>query len=339
MEEEEGIHFSLRDVVQVAAGPGRWAVLVSRLDDEDGTIDPRALILSLDADGTRIDTKLLELPMLGGGELLWAEGRWAVATESLDGDVAHVRAQLFDREFRAATPVLELGPTHPSSLALVRLTHLDRWVALRNEDGALAMSPFREDRVELPVHATTPLDTPTLHAVGLRSRMALLLGHPPGASVPSELAAHSGSRPFSGRRVPTGLVIDPVEHAAAVASLRDNVVLVASGGGRTAVHVFDAFEVWPFRAAQPLAAEQSASVDVAGSSKFGVAGACYALSNGDTHQVRFQLISLDGRLQGVGVDIGASQRGLCTVGHDDLGFLVAWWDGAELWVRRVFVAS
>jgi hypothetical protein len=28
----------------------------------------------------------------------------------------------------------------------------------------------------------------------------------------------------------------------------------------------------------------------------------------------------------------------CSVGTDDVGFLVGWWDGSELWVRRVDIA-
>jgi hypothetical protein len=342
LDEDEGIHYLTRDQpVRIAWGADRWAVLAQRLDGTDGDIDPHAVIISLDADGNRIDTRVLEQPMLGSGELLFAEGRWAVATENLDDDVSHVSGRLFDRDFRPATPVMDLGTTHQSSLALVRLTHLDRWVALRHEDAVLTLSPFRETGTGPPVHPT-PLDAHPIHAVGLRSRIAVLVSHPPEASLPDELLVLGGSSPFLvGPRIETGLLhtfSDVVDNWAAVAALRDVVVIVAAGGGETRFQVIDPFEGRPMRSAQPLA-DGHAPVDVVGSSKLGVAGTCYSASDDDLRQVRFRLIGPDGLPRGSEVTIASPLRGMCAVGTDDLGFLVAWWDGTELWVRRVFVAG
>ncbi len=348
MDRDEGRDYATRDEpVEIAWGAGRWAVLAQRLfggAEGDRTV-PHGVILSLDADGTRIDTRVLEQPMTGGGELLYAEGRWAVASEQLEGDVSQVSGRLFDRNFRPATPIMDLGTTHQASLALVRLTHLDRWVALRDEDAMLAVSPFRETGAGFRVSPAS-LDAPPIHAVGLRSRIAVLVSHPPEEARPADLLTLAGSSPFmAGEPIQTGLLhsfSDVVDDSAAIAALRDFVVIVAAGGDQTRFQVIDPFERRPMRAPQPLTGGNS-PVDVAGSDKLGVAGTCYSTADSGENQHRFRLIGPDGLPRGSEVTIAspapAAIPGMCAVGTDDLGFLVAWWDGQELWVRRVFLAG
>jgi hypothetical protein len=123
--------------------------------------------------------------------------------------------------------------------------------------------------------------------------------------------------------------------------------------GRIEVEVLDPFALrrlsGPSVVAEPGPADDSAverSVDVAGSSKFGVAGVCWGVPDpsgprgGNDARLELGLVGPDGLLRGAPVTIVTSSfrsATSCTVATDQRGFLVGWYDGSELWVRRVDV--
>ncbi len=348
VEEDEGINLGLREPARIAWGAGRWAVLTGRTIDEMGEIVPRAAVLLLEREGTRIGAAhVLDLEPSGYDDIRWAEGRWAVATMGgrSEDHSATVYGRLYDRDFRPAGDIVELGRALNEGTrgpALARLTHGDRWVALRDDFGRLGISPFHERGTDPATTAAgVALDTYTLCAVGMRSRIAVLTPHPPGSPVPNELLALGGGPEY--RELGRIQLESRFAYHAVVTALRDLVVVAGVEDGRTTVEVLDPFALTSVGEAGVLTSTTSrpfrAAVDLAGSSKLGVAGACYVVDADGEFRVDFQLVGPDGRLHGQAVEIAQPYLANCTVGSDDLGFLVAWWDHAELWVRRVFVAD
>ena len=100
----------------------------------------------------------------------------------------------------------------------------------------------------------------------------------------------------------------------------------------------------PPHARRRLLAIADEPIAAVGSNKLGLAGACYGLPSGSRggSGIGFALVGPDGAPRGQPVAVVESTfRGdivSCAVGSDEGGFLVAWWNGTELWVRRVDVA-
>jgi len=132
--------------------------------------------------------------------------------------------------------------------------------------------------------------------------------------------------------------------AAALAPLRDMVVAAGTEGGLPWAQVVDPFLPGPRAPRRVLVAAPDSAITVlgvAGSSKFGVAGLCWGASGARDIRdfIDFRLVGEDGVPRGRAVRIVEDffRGGIvnCSVGTDELGFLVAWWDGDALWVRRV----
>ena len=188
----------------------------------------------------------------------------------------------------------------------------------------------------------------TLGAASFRSRAAVV---PVSAESSPDFVVVDPDGSEVGRVARTGRWIP----AGGMAAVRDLAVLAVRNEDRIEVEVFDPFAsrrvAGPRTLAELGVGDDGAitdSADVAGSSKFGVAGVCWGVpaaggrGGGADSQIRFGIVGEDALPRGAAVTVVSSHfRGdqvSCTVGTDDRGFLVAWWNGSELWVRRVDLA-
>jgi hypothetical protein len=338
----------------IAWGPGSWGVLATRIaagprwDDSES----RPVVFELDADGTPLGAPRV-LERAGRTRALhYAEGRWAVAIllDPTAGPVGTATARLFDREWRPASPWWTLGLA--GGLDLARLTHADRWLGFRAaDDDVVAVVPFHEGGVERGVDHVLGAPPRTLGAVGLRSRAAVALDM--YEETVSDEVAIVGPAPELAllARFPLG---GTASRARAMAALRDLVVVAGLVGDEVRVDVVDPFALTHVAGPVPIGTSPVIEtghpnlLDVAGSDKYGVAGVCYGVSTGvgsdsrmDSH-VEFRVVGPDGLPRGAAVEVVSHdfRSGLvnCSVGSDDYGFLVGWWDGSALWVRRVDIA-
>lgn len=185
----------------------------------------------------------------------------------------------------------------------------------------------------------------TLGAVGMRSRVVVLAGTFTDATSSNELVVVGG--PPSYATLGRGTLETRYGYDAAIGALRDEVIAVGIEDRQALLEVFDPFAMSVRGAAVSLgeAAEvgHGDAIDVAGSSKLGVAGVCWAVGSSDRggggSGIDFRVVGPDGRPIGAAVHVvaGAFRGGLvnCSVGTDEEGFLVGWWDGSALWVRRI----
>lgn len=337
----------------IAWGPGVWGLLVTRMmapPDWHISVDP--LVFQLNPDGTPMGAaRLLDHP--GHGQVLrYAEGRWAVAIwvpEALGGSLPNTMVRLFDREWHPTSAWLSLGPSSWHDGAdLARLTHSDRWLGLLIPGSStVAAIPFHEVGVEPGVEHPLPLGSYYIHATGLRSRVATVTSG--SGEYPVDEVQVIGAPP----ELPL-LARFPLAGASnlrAISSLRDQVIVAGAVGTEVQIDVVDpfAFEhvAGPIHIGMTNNASETDFLDIAGSDKLGVAGVCYGVgpvmgSRDSPRSLRFRLVGPDGQPRGAAVQIVDSyfRSGLvnCTVGSDDQGFLVGWWDGSALWVRRVDLA-
>lgn len=336
---------------RIAWGPGRWGVLATRqaVGPDWDAFENRPVVFELEADGTPLGpVRVLE----GAGRidaLHYAEGRWAVGmrADPTMGEVGPAMARLFDREWRPASSWLGLGPA--GTLDLARLTQADRWLGFRfGRDEVMAVVPFHEGGVEPSVDHALGTPPRTLGAVGLRSRAAVVLAR--GDSPAGDEVAIVGPAPELA--LLARIALSP-GRARAIASLRDLVVVAGVTDVDVRVDVVDPFALTQVAGPTPIGTSPYVDslhgdlVDVAGSDKFGVAGVCYGVSGGEGRTdvdstIEFRVVGPDGLPRGAAVEVvrAGFRGGLvnCSVGSDDYGFLVGWWDGSALWVRRVDLA-
>jgi hypothetical protein len=337
----------------IAWGPGRWGLLATQqMFAPEWEHDPRAVVFELAADGTSLGPPVvLDRETDRAGVIRWAEGRWAVAVSgaSLGADVREWHAQLFDRDLRPASEWIALGPARVFQIDLARMTAGDRWVAMRNDRTGLARTPFSDRGADRVAVRAQPMGT-TLDAVGMRSRVVVLLGQSEGG-VRNEVFA-LGAPPSYTMFGPLRLRTQ-YESQAALAAVRDRVVAVGIEGGVARVEALDPFTLVEATSPRSLGDATESdhamfAIDAAGSSKHGLAGVCWGVGEGGpdggrdaTNAIDFRLVGPDGVPRGRAVRIveGTFRGGMvnCSVGSDDEGFLVSWWNGSELWVRRVDV--
>lgn len=338
----------------IAWGPGLWGLLTTQQSfPPTFEVTPRAVVFELAADGTPIgNAHVMDRPIDHTGPLVWAEGRWAIAAYgdgALTGDTQwHTR--LLDRDLRAATDWLDVGPAGSDALGLARFTTGDRWAALRS-DTELVLSAFSDDGLATPTYFdVTGATGRVVRAAGLRSRAAMLVGRGPGQS--SSLVV-VGAPPSYATLGTIPLASASYWDHAALAALQDVVVATSMDETQAYAEVIDPFAMRaigpPLVLGTAAAVRVGRSLDVAGSSKLGVAGVCWAShsevggARDATSSIDFRLVGTDGLPRGAAVRvIEAPFRGgevTCSVGTDELGFLVAWWDGSSLWVRRIAIAE
>lgn len=337
----------------IAWGPGRWGLLVTRQTAAPTfDYDPRAIVFELASEGTPLGPpRDLERSTERAGVLRWAEGRWAVTVtgDALHGDVREWYARLYDRELRAATDWIAVGAANLRAHDIARLTTGDRWIAAQGLDGDLALTPFSELGADAAI-ATARASGSRLAAAGLRSRIAILVARHPDEPRANEIVVVGAAPAYA--TLGGGMLESRYGDDAALAALRDRVVAVGIEDGRAHAEVFDPFEMT--RVGAPVALGPARSDDgaeriiaVSGSAKHGVAGVCWAAAGGAGRRdapgaIDFRLVGPDGAARGAAVRVheGPFRGGMsnCAVGSDDEGFLVAWWDGSALWVRRVDVA-
>jgi len=281
--------------------------------------------------------------------IAWAEGRWAIAVsaDGVSGDVREWTAGLFDRDFRPATGWLPIGPSRVFQLALARLTVSAHWEAVRNDQVSIRETPFSSSGVE-PDGVVDPDPGSGLAAVGMRSRLAVLVGRDAPAS--SELVVTSP--PPEHARLGSVTLRAHYPQNVAIAALRDLTVVAGIEGTDAHAELVDPFAarlVGDVVDLGPGVSDRAPShaIDAVGSDKLGLAGVCWASRSGDgrggsSSWIDFRLVGPDGLARGSAVRvIDAPFRAgqvSCTVGTDNVGFLVAWWDGSALWVRRVEIA-
>jgi hypothetical protein len=339
----------------IAWGPDRWGLMATRASVAPRFLeDPHPVIFQLERDGhPGGDPVVLDQPSAEPGDtgvLHWAEGRWAVGltTGAIGGDVRSWSARLFDADF---TPASEWHTSIDAGVFLydlARVTHGDQWVGIGHDHTVLNVLAFTptggESSAVRAVAAGRVLDT-----VGLRSRAAVLvngltlvtpnvltvIGPAPALDVLGSVSLSSGG----GARV-------------SVAAVRDLVLAAVASERVVTMEVVDPFAGVVLGAPQELgrlttdASFSSTALDAAGSSKLGMAGVCYgeqvdAADRSAATHIDFRIAGTDGAPRGTSVRIveGPFRSAFtsCTVGTDDDGFLVAWWNGAELWVRRIHV--
>lgn len=337
----------------IAWGPGRWGLLGTRQGvSPDFEHDPRAVVYELSADGRSLGPPhVLAGETLEARALAWAEGRWAVGvtTRDLVASVRDWSVRLYDENLTPASAWQSVGAHGLWLFDLVRMTRGDRWVAIGHDIAALHVVGVTETGVDATIEQGIAPGR-TLDAVGLRSRAAVLIGGRGFEGFPdgNEVIVLGGPPRFEalGSVSVSGLGTT----RAAIAAVRDVVVTAVAAGHAVTVEAVDPFAIAALSGPQTLAVLSAEAdrgrtiVDAIGSSKLGVVGVCYgqgiAEREGATW-IDFRVVGPDGAPRGTAVravegpirDGGAN----CTVGTDEEGFLVAWWTGTELWVRRIHV--
>ncbi|MBN8612613.1 MAG: hypothetical protein J0L92_18610 [Deltaproteobacteria bacterium] len=336
--------------------PGRWVIAATRRVSRGEILEHRLVVFELDDVGRPTgDARELEAPPMEDvanipsvRALRWAGGRWAFVAEgdSTRGSEREVHVRLFDAAWAPASTWLDLGPGMGANVAY--LARGNGWVAFTSYPDVLRTTAFDElGGVGAWTESPAPWSS-TLGAASFRSRAAVVpisAESSPDFVVVDPEGSEVGRVARTGRWIPAG----------GMAAVRDLAVLAVRNEGRIEVEVFDPFAsrrvAGPRTLAELGVGDDGAitdSVDVAGSSKFGVAGVCWGVpaaggrGGGADSQIRFGLVGEDALPRGAAVTIVSSRfRGdlvSCTVGTDDRGFLVAWWNGSELWVRRVDLA-
>ncbi|MBX3272749.1 MAG: hypothetical protein KF729_20980 [Sandaracinaceae bacterium] len=351
---DEGMSL-LHEPPLIAWGPGRWAIAVARVFARTEGMVNRLVVFDLAADGSRIgEARVLDLPPFEPEAvplpqaLRWAAGRWALAITS--DRTMLMRVRLFDGAFVAASPWLPIGPGTAADVAYV--AHGDQWLGFTSGEDAIRSTPFDElAGVRAAVDTRAP-PTNTLSAASFGSRAAIAplvftdgVG-PADLVVVDPTGAELGRVPLGSRRAQDG----------AMAALRDFAIVAFVRDHRVEVEVYDPFALRSVAGPRDIGAAgpemgeayHHDAIDVVGSNKFGLAGVCWGVPGGepgsreDSH-VLFRLVGPDGRPRGAATTVVSSSfRGSmtnCRVGSDDHGFLVGWWDGSELWVRRVDVVE
>ena len=193
-------------------------------------------------------------------------------------------------------------------------------------------------------------DSGDLDAVGLRSRVAVLLSRP---DFPNDLYVIGAGPEYPELAVlPSRL---PGGQPAALTALRDVVVTASVHDLALSVEVFDPFALRPIGRPTTVATlpdvEASTTlhrraIDISGLDKHGLAAVCYGVPGPERGRgddaIWLQIVDERGAPWAAPVPIVESGfRGSivnCSVGNDGAGFLVGWWDGSVLWVRRVDLA-
>jgi hypothetical protein len=262
------------------------------------------------------------------------------------GDVREWTARLFDRDFRPATGWLPVGPARVFQVALARLTVSAHWEAVRNDQTAIRETPFSGAGVERDGEVDSHPGS-GLAAVGMRSRLAVLIGRDAPAS--SEVVVTAP--PPGHARLDSVTLRAHYPQNVAIAALRDLTVVAGIEGTEAHAEVVDPFAgelVGDVLHLGPGASSvvPTRAIDAVGSDKLGLAAVCWASRSSDDRggvsSIDFRLIGPDGVARGSTVRVidtpFRAGQVTCTVGTDDVGFLVAWWDGSALWVRRVEIA-
>lgn len=336
--------------LRVAWGPGYWGVLAGQTEPTTRSDTPAGLLFwELEENGTPLTSpRPLENPpnddaftIITPVALRWAEGRWGIAAEASRDEGRHTYARLFDRELRPATGWLGYrdGVARPADL--VRLSQGDRWIGASSDGDTLWLRTIRAGRPE-PAVSSGVATFHALHGAGLRSRLALMVQG--RTETRAQVAVTDGEELL-------GLVpLDLSGTESAFTDLRDVAVAFAWEGDRLMTQVVDPFDLSVESERAPIASRDATGpiadepIAAVGSNKLGLAGACYGLPSGSRggSGIGFALVGPDGAPRGQPVAVVESTfRGdivSCAVGSDEGGFLVAWWNGTELWVRRVDVA-
>jgi hypothetical protein len=278
----------------------------------------------------------------------WAEGRWAVALAVPAGAGSAWAGRLYDEHFRPAADWQQLGTSDRRRFEVARLTRGDRWLAIALRGDTLGATAFSESRPAFAVEHLLAAGQ-TLDAVGMRSRVAVLVG---GVTTRSDenLIAVVGGEP--GLDVLGTVVLSSrgVERAS-LAAVRDVALAATLFEGEVVVQAIDPFAMTAVSPAESLGSvprdtmPAGTTVDAIGSSKLGLAGVCYGGATGSMDApaeavIDFAVVGPDGARRGAPVRVTDDHFRAavsCTVGTDDEGFLVAWWTGLRLWVRRIHV--
>lgn len=341
------------DAPLLAWGADGWGLVVTRLVAGDGLV--RSLLAySLQADGTPTrPAQTLEPPVTAtpprARALRWAGGRWAFAVSD-DGDTGSERelhVRLFDARFAPASTWTSVGTG--TDIDLAHLAHGDQWLAFSSLSDALRTTPLDERGGAGAAVDASSRWARIVRAAGLGSRAVVA----PLGTVEDDasLLVVDGAGAVLGV-LPHG--VDPsIFRGGSMTALRDVALLAVRRESRVEVEVADPFELRWLHAPAVIgdAGSESAALphglDVVGSARLGVAGLCWGVpgveGRGEQSRILFRLVGEDGQPRGTAVTITTSSfRGSlvnCSVGTDERGFLVGWWNGTELWVRRVDVAG
>ncbi|MFK7988335.1 MAG: hypothetical protein AB8I08_20105 [Sandaracinaceae bacterium] len=329
----------------VAWGPGYWGVLDLYLG-EAGTEGMR--LRRLRPDGTPIDALVVEPPVPPANfsegfsrpsRLSWSSGRWAIAARTPgERDDARFFARFYDRDMAPSSAWLRYHD-RPASLADL-VPHRGAWLGLSSDERqrwATALPPGEQ------ASRLGAGDVAGIRGAGMESRAVMLL------RAPDDLHSLSIT---DGERERALLPLGTFGHDADVGSVRDLAIVAAWGEDVLRVQLADPFLAEISTGAVVLAerdarrrdeGETLRSVAVVGSNKHGVAAVCYGVRTGaERSEVRLALVAPDATVRGRPVVVADSEfrfnAANCSIGSDEAGFLVAWWTGRELWVRRVDVA-
>ncbi|MBN8610325.1 MAG: hypothetical protein J0L92_07060 [Deltaproteobacteria bacterium] len=350
---DEGVALS-DDPPLIAWGPGRWGLAVTRFLAGEGRV--RTLVTyDLSADGTVAGpARTLATPPHLSAEstprarvFRWAAGRWALVAsdDAVTGSERPLDVRFFDASFTPASAWIPLGAG--TGVDLTYLAHRDRWLAFTSQSDATRSIPLDErDGVGPVMDATSPWSR-VVRAASLRSRAVVL---PLDANAATDLFVVD----------PDGAVLGRLPHASdrgsfrggSMTSVRDVAVVAVQRLNRVEIEVADPFALrWvtgPSVVGDAGSGDRGLEhgLDVAGSGTFGVAGVCWGVpgveGRDEESRILFRLVDTRGRPRGAAVTVVSSMfRGNlanCTVGTDDRGFLVGWWNGSELWVRRIDLA-
>lgn len=351
---EEGSGARLDDrPPHVAWGQGHWGVahafIHKRLDEPWAD---RLALHQLEPNGTPIPPVAgMDLGPVGSDEppvtqaVHWAAGRWAIPVARAVGDGSTRAAEVisFDAAGHPAARV-SLGTGVDRGIDVAYVSHGDIWVTALTSPAGVELAGYREEEGLSPVTSFNLPGATWLRGVGMSSRAVFLVGdgNPllPGFA---RLLAVSGEREILGELALSSTRARHVE----LTSLRDFVVTAIDDGAAVAVQVIDPFTMTAVTAPMRVTEGGRAAIGLHGSDKWGVAGVCWAEVVEDafpgTGRVRFGLVGPDGLPRGTAVTVAEEGfRGRppnCVVGSDDVGFLVLWWPGSGMHVRRIDVAQ
>lgn len=335
----------------IAWGAGRWGLLTVGLVEGQ-----RAEIFELAPDGHPLGSGVvLDTPPGGDGGLAsdrgtirWAEGRWAVALAVWAGTDSEWAGRLYDRDLRPASDWQALGTSDRGLVDLARLTRGDRWVGVTHRADVLRVTAFSESRAPTIVEHSLAAGQ-TLDAVGMRSRVAMLVGALTSRS-DGNVVVVVGPEPGLDVLGTVALSTRGAEHAS-LSAVRDVVLAATLLDGAVTVEAIDPFSMTAVSAAETLgfvlpdSTLGTATLDSIGSSKLGLAGICYGGTRDSERagfgELDFAIVGSNGARRGAPVRVAGRdprEGGTnCAVGTDDDGFLVAWWTRHRLWVRRIHV--
>ncbi len=346
----EGVSARLGDdPPRVGWGPSRWGVSLAFI--QDAVVD-RLVLHQLEPNGTPIPPVAgMDLGPIGSDEppvtqaVHWAAGRWAIPVARAVGDRSTRAAEVisFDAAGHPAARV-SLGAGVDRGIDVAYVAHGDVWVTALTSPAGVELAGYREEEGLSPVTSFRLPGATWLRGVGMSSRAVFLVGDGnPLLSGFARLLAVSGEREILGELALSSTRARHVE----LTSLRDFVVTAIDDGAAVAVQVIDPFTMTAVTGPMRVTEGGRAAIGLHGSDKWGVAGVCWAEVVEDafpgTGRVRFGLVGPDGLPRGTAVTVAEEGfRGRppnCVVGSDDLGFLVLWWPGSGMHVRRIDVAQ